>query len=93
MKRQHDGFLRTQVQLESRQLEGLRQLASRREVSVAQLVREGVDRLLADEREADPWTELFEIVGKYGAAAPRESVARNHDLALDEAYAEWREST
>jgi len=50
-----------QVYLRPDQLECLRSLAVRRDVSIAELVREGVDRLLGDvPAEEDP---LWDIVG------------------------------
>ena len=84
---------RTQIQLERAQYENLRRLAARRGVSMAQLVREGVDAILALDRDRDPWDDLFEIVGKYGRDRPAETVGREHDRHLEEAYGDWREST
>jgi hypothetical protein len=50
-----------QVYLRPEQLEALRGLAEHRNVSIAELVRQGVDRLLADVPiEEDP---LWDIVG------------------------------
>lgn len=84
---------RTQIQLERDQYEGLRNLAARRGVSMAQLVREAVESALAQDKDRDPWADVFEIVGKYGADQPAEQVGREHDRHLEEAYGDWREST
>jgi hypothetical protein len=93
MKRQHDGMTRTQIQLAKDQYESLRTLAARRGVSMAQLVREGVEAVLAGEKDRDPWADVLEIVGKYGRDEPPESVGREHDRYLDEGFGDWREST
>ncbi|HET6618012.1 MAG TPA: CopG family transcriptional regulator [Gemmatimonadota bacterium] len=93
MKEQHDGLIRAQVQLESEQHRRLKALAADRGVSVAQLVREGVQAILSEDRAATPWDDVFEIVGKYGRGEPPEKVGREHDRFLDEAFGDWREST
>jgi hypothetical protein len=92
MKEKHDGMTRTQVQFEAGQYERLKQLAARRGVSMAQLVREGVGALLAEAEGRDRWQDLFSIVGNYGDGTP-EDVSREHDRYLDEAYGHWRDST
>ena len=86
-------MVRAQVQFDAAQHRRLKELTAKRGVSVAQLVREGVEVLLSADRAASPWDEVFEIVGKYGRGAPPENVGREHDLFLDEAYGDWREST
>ena len=84
---------RTQIQLEKNQYDRLRAMAARHGVSMAQLVREGVETVLAQDKDRDPWSDLSEIVGKYGRDQPAEDVGREHDRYLDEAYGDWREST
>jgi hypothetical protein len=91
MKEKHDGMVRAQVQFERSQYERLKETAVRRGVSMAQLVREGVEAFLAD-GPRDRWDDLFAIAGKYGNDT-REDVGREHDRHLDEAYGDWREST
>lgn len=93
MNRHHDGMIRTQVQLDPEQHRRLKDLAADRGVSVAQLVREGVEAVLSEERAGNPWNDVFDIVGKYGRGEPPENVGREHDRFLDEAYGDWREST
>ncbi|HYO46795.1 MAG TPA: ribbon-helix-helix domain-containing protein [Gemmatimonadota bacterium] len=92
MKEKHDGMIRAQIQFEGSQYQRLKEAAARRGVSMAQLVREGVEAFLAD-GPRDRWDDLFAVAGKYGKGGPREDVGREHDRYLDEAYEDWREST
>lgn len=67
-----------QVYLCPDQLEALRSLAQRRNVAVAELVRQGIDRLLADVPvEEDP---LWDIIGLVDSAPS--DLAEKHDEYL-----------
>ena len=67
-----------QVYLRPEQLEALRGLAKRRDCAVAALVREGVDRLLADvPAEEDP---LWDIIGMFDSGLG--DLAEKHDEYL-----------
>ncbi|MBI2321519.1 MAG: ribbon-helix-helix domain-containing protein [Chloroflexi bacterium] len=67
-----------QVYLRPEQLAALRALAERRGVSLAELVRQGVDRLLADlPVEEDP---LWDIVGLFDSGVG--DLAEKHDEYL-----------
>jgi hypothetical protein len=92
MGRKHDGMTRTQVQIGSRQYEGLKRLAARRGVSLSQLVREGVDSVLSRAEKDDRRRNLLSIVGKYGKGGT-ERVGEEHDRYLDEIYGDWDKST
>lgn len=85
-------MIRAQVQFEGPQYERLRQAAARRGVSIAQVVREGVDAYLA-RVPADRWDDLLAVAGKYGKDGSLEDVGQRHDRYLDEAYEDWRESS
>ena len=64
-----------QVYLRPQQLEALRALAERRKVSVAELVRQGVDKVLAEvPPEEDP---LWDIVGMFDSGLG--DLAERHD--------------
>lgn len=64
-----------QVHLRPEQLEALRALARQRQLTVAELVRQGIDRFLADvPTEADP---LWNIVGLVDTG-PKD-LAEKHD--------------
>ena len=76
-----------QVRLRHDQLEGLKSLARGRGVSLAELVREGVDSLLREPPLGrDP---LWDIIGI--ADAGPSDLAENHDKYLAEAYADLHE--
>lgn len=73
-----------QVYLEAKQLEMLRTLAEQRDVSMAALIREGVDLVLAQiPVESDP---LMKIIALGDAGV--DDLAENHDDYLAEAYEE-----
>jgi hypothetical protein len=79
-----------QVYLRPEQIDSLRSVAVRRKVSIAELVRQGVDRILADvPAEEDP---LWNIIGIMDGG-PRD-LAENHDKYIAELIAqenrEWR---
>jgi tRNA A37 N6-isopentenylltransferase MiaA len=82
-------MVRTQAQLTEKQLDELRDLAAERGVSVAALIREGVDLLLAQRLEPSREERIRrakEIVGAFSSGV--HDLARNHDKYLVEAYEE-----
>lgn len=93
MAKKDNMMIRTQIQLKESQYQRLKGLAKKRGVSMAQLVREGVDAVLASRSATDGWEDLFSVVGKYGGESPSECVGRNHDAHLEEAYGDWRRSS
>jgi hypothetical protein len=73
-----------QVYLRQDQIEPLRAEATRRGVSLAELVRQGVDRLLEEAPiEEDP---LWKIIGIMDSGVG--DLADNHDRYLAEIYAQ-----
>ena len=82
-------MIRTQVQLTEEQLRRLKRLAADRDVSVAELVRNGVDGILdAGERasQTDRERRALAALGRFRSG--RSDVAREHDRYLAEAYAQ-----
>ena len=82
-------MVRTQIQLTEEQARRLKELAARRGVSIADLVRRGVDTVL--EGETKP--TRAELVARAIAAAgrhrsDRRDVSENHDRYLAEASAQ-----
>jgi Arc/MetJ-type ribon-helix-helix transcriptional regulator len=73
-------MVRTQIQLTEKQAEGLKRLAAERGVSMAELVRQSVQRLLEEREQDEKWQRLWTIVGKYRSNAT--DVAVNHDRYL-----------
>ena len=82
-------MIRTQIQLTEDQYESLRQLAITTERSVADLVREGVDHVLASRsapRREERVERALAAVGRY--ASGKNDVSRDHDRYLAEAFGE-----
>jgi hypothetical protein len=87
MAKSAGGLIRTQVQLTARQHRELHSLAARRRASLARLVREGVDKLLASEGGEDRWAKLNRAVGSLHDRRGATNVARRHDRYLPDAFA------
>jgi hypothetical protein len=67
-----------QVYLRPEQIESLRSIAKRRGASLAELIRQGVDRFLAEvPAEEDP---LWNIIGSFDSGLG--NLAENHDEYL-----------
>lgn len=80
-------MVRMQIQFTEEQAQALKRVAAEREISIAALAREAVDRLLiesgvtsTDEGRA----AALAIMGKF--RSDRTDVARNHDRYLADAY-------
>ena len=84
----HFAMIRTQIQLDSRQLESLKALAARQSKSVAQLVREGVDHVLAAERRATAWERFMAASGSCRTDDRATDVSARHDAYLSDAFAD-----
>jgi len=82
-------MVRTQIQLSEEQKKKLKKIAAERGVSIAELIRQGVDRIL----EAYGRPERGEMLQRAAAAAGRfrsgeTSVAKDHDRHLDRAFSQ-----
>lgn len=81
-------MIRTQIQLTEAQVRGLKKIARLREVSVAAVIRESVDDLIASQAagaRGAAWEAAQAVIGKYRSGAP--DAAHEHDRYLDEAFA------
>lgn len=80
-------MVRTQIQLTEDQARALKRLAAERRVSMATLIREGVDRVL-QASAAPTWEErkrrAVAVVGKYDSGVS--DLSTDHDRYLDEAF-------
>lgn len=76
-------MIRTQISLAEPEMERLRQLARRRGVSVASLLRDAVDHLLRADVEDERRARLLGLSGKYDAGTPVRW-SEEHDDAFDE---------
>lgn len=70
-------MIRTQVSLTEVQMRALRRRSQRTGKSIARLVREGVDKVLADDDWEQRKRRLRAISGKYRSGLP--DLAENHD--------------
>jgi plasmid stability protein len=82
-------MVRTQIQLDEEQKQKLKQVAAEHGVSVAELIRQGVDAILATYGRP----ERRDMLQRAAAAAGRfrskgKNVAKNHDRYLDQAFSE-----
>lgn len=79
-------MVRTQIQLEDGQYEALKKLAAERSVSMAELVREGVEAVLAAAHQQRRWSTLWQAVGSCHEQPPLGTVSVDHDAHLAEIY-------
>ncbi|MHB9149701.1 MAG: CopG family transcriptional regulator [Thermoleophilia bacterium] len=82
-------MIRTQIQLRAEQASRLREAAAAQNVSLAELIRRGVDLVLDQSQESLPGHRLdaLRVVGAFDSGIP--SIAERHDDELAEAYLEW----
>lgn len=80
-------MVRTQIQLTPEQHRRLRETASARGVSMARVVREGVEQVLERRAGPDRWALFMSAVGAVHDRRGPHDVARNHDKYLAEIYA------
>jgi hypothetical protein len=75
-----------QIQITEAQASALKALAAREGVSIAEIVRQGIERRLAD----DDWNErrrrALAVAGRFSGGPP--DLGRRHDDYLAEAYAQ-----
>lgn len=81
-------MIRTQIQLTQDQARRARAMARREGVSMAEIIRRGLDRLIAEEEpsRAHQWAEAEALVGAFVDTEGARDVAARHDAYLDEAY-------
>ena len=81
-------MIRTQIQLDPDQYERLKALAARRSTSFAQLVREGVDHILASERTDMAWDRFLDAAGSCRTEDGATDVSARHDSYLTDDFAD-----
>jgi hypothetical protein len=80
-------MVRMQIQFTEEQAEALKRVAAQREMSIAALTREAVDRLLVENGDATSEAgraAALAIMGSF--ESDRSDVARNHDRYLADAF-------
>lgn len=81
----HDGMIRAQIQLTEEQHRRLHELAAARRLSVAELVRQGVDLLLRETERHRKWENLFSALGELRDPDDATDVSERHDEYLERA--------
>lgn len=79
-------MVRTQIRLDETQHRRLKALAVRRSKSVSELVRDGVDQVLAAAERERRWNRVWQVVGTCHDRDGASDVAVNHDTYLAEIY-------
>ncbi|MGI8573768.1 MAG: ribbon-helix-helix protein, CopG family [Egibacteraceae bacterium] len=79
-------MVRTQITLTEAQLSSLREVASRRRQSVAAVVREAVDQLVAEDAQRGRIRRALQAAQQHDAGSGRTDIARNHDAFLAEDF-------
>jgi hypothetical protein len=77
-------MVRTQIQLTEEQAREVKQLAAERGVSVANVIRDAVDRELEEKGRAARWERARRAIGKYRSGLG--DVAEEHDKYLAEDF-------
>jgi hypothetical protein len=83
-------MIRTQVQLTEKQMEALKSLAHQRKVSVAELIRQGVEHVIAMPQEIsleERRKRAMALAGKFSDEDGATDVSINHDKYLADIYA------
>ena len=79
-------MIRTQVRLDPDQHERLKVLAARRSTSLSQLLREGVDHILATKHREATWDRFLNAAGSCRTEDGATDISSNHDAYLAEAF-------
>lgn len=83
-------MLRTQIQLREDQSRKLKEMAAEYDVSVAELIRQGIDLLIQSSPEATLEEKRLRATAVIGIAdSGITDLATNHDHYLDEAYGDF----
>ncbi|MGH9338641.1 MAG: ribbon-helix-helix protein, CopG family [Acidobacteriota bacterium] len=77
-------MVRTQIQLDEKRYQRLQEVAREEGVSMAEMVRVGIDMALAQFERQSRWERARALVGKY--ASGKADVARRHDEYLSQVY-------
>ncbi len=77
-------MIRTQIQLTEGQASALKAIAQQQGVSMAELIRRAVERIVEESDKEDKWWRASSLIGRYHSG--RSDVSTNHDTYLDEAY-------
>jgi hypothetical protein len=79
-------MIRTQISLTAAQMSALRQLAHRRETSIAAVVRDAVDVAVDDDAQRPRIRRALDAIAGLDHGSGDTDVARDHDRYLTEAF-------
>ena len=82
-------MVRTQIQLTDEQARALKAVAAGRGVSIAAVIRDAVDEVVAREDRERRWELTKSVIGKY-TDPTASNVSESHDEYLADAYLDWR---
>jgi predicted DNA-binding protein len=80
--REGRSLIRTQIQLTETQARELKDLARRRGISMAELIRQAVERIVEDDDER--WRRASSVVGRFRSGST--DISTRHDDYLAEDY-------
>lgn len=77
-------MVRTQIQLTDEQAQAVKRLAASKGVSMAEIIRQGLDRILTERSDSKTRKQALEIAGRFRSGF--KDVSREHDAHLAEDY-------
>ncbi len=79
-------MIRTQIQLTEEQARQLKRLAAERGVSLAEVVRQAIDRTLEQDERAIRWDRALEAVRRSHFRSGKSDISERHDEYLAEDF-------
>lgn len=81
-------MVRTQIQLTDKQARKLRTIAREQGISLAELIRRCIDRMLSEPPTAreELYARAAELVGRFRDPRGAQDLSTDHDRYLDEAF-------
>jgi hypothetical protein len=81
-------MVRTQIQLTEEQVRSLRNLAEREHLSMAEVIRRCVDRVIIEQApgRSERYARAAGLVGAFSAKGREKDLARRHDRYLQDAF-------
>jgi len=81
-------MIRTQIQLTEEQAAKAKRLAAARNVSIAEVIRDALDRLPDRDDRAERWARALAVIGTGHDIEGKTDVAERHDEYLADIYEE-----